>query len=91
MKLNIKPYQISKQVTGEANGLSAPNARIIYGSPGAYFPGKKICKDRLSETPYPAFPGSIATNLGVYFVELFSESRLLMIPKVQRFIILAFL
>ena len=36
-------------------------------------PGKKFGKlDSLKR--YPAFPGSNATNLYVYFVELFSES-----------------
>ena len=43
----------------------------------------------LLETLYPAFPGSNATNLYVYFVELFSESQ---IPKFlkERFKILTY-
>ena len=35
----------------------------------------------LSETPYPAFPGSNAINSYVYFVELFSESRYSWFPS----------
>ena len=38
-------------------------------------PPKIFGKCGLSETPYLAFPGSNATNLYVYLVELFSESR----------------
>ena len=38
------------------------------------FESGKFWKIGLSETPYSAFPRSKATNLYVYFVELFSES-----------------
>ena len=38
-------------------------------------PPGKILKIVLSETPYPAFPGSNAINSYVHFFELFSESR----------------
>ena len=45
------------------------------------------------ETPYPAFPVSNATNLYVYFVELFSLSRIIHDSRaeVQRFMIPKFL
>ena len=44
-------------------------------------PRENFGKIGLSETPYPAFPGSNANNLYVYFVEFFSESHLFMIPE----------
>ena len=37
-------------------------------------PREKSWKIGLSETPYPAFPGSNANNLYVYLVQLFSKS-----------------
>ena len=37
-------------------------------------PREKSWKIGLSETPYPAFPGSNANNLYVYVVQLFSKS-----------------
>ena len=49
--------------------------------------GKGVCspekffKIGLSETPYPAFPGSNAINSYVYFVEIFSESRYSWFPS----------
>ena len=43
-------------------------------------PEKKL-KIGLSETPYPAFPGSKAINSDVYFVELFSEYRYSWLPS----------
>ena len=42
---------------------------------------EKVLKIGLSETPYPAFPGSNAINSYVYFVELFSESRYSWFPS----------
>ena len=44
-------------------------------------PREKSWKIELSETPYPAFPGSNANNLYVYFVELFSKSRYSWFPS----------
>ena len=44
-------------------------------------PREKSWKIGLSETPYPAFPGSNANNLYVYFVELFSKSRYSWFPS----------
>ena len=44
-------------------------------------PREKFWRIGLAETPYPAFPGSNATNLYGYFVELFSESRYSWIPS----------
>ena len=42
---------------------------------------EKFLKIGLSETPYPAFPGSNAINSYVHFVELFSESRYSWFPS----------
>ena len=42
---------------------------------------KKLLNIALSETPYPAFPGSNAINSYVYFVELFSESLYSWLPS----------
>ena len=47
---------------------------LYRGIPGHVSP-ETFLKIGLSETPYPAFPGSNAINSYVYFVELFSESR----------------
>ena len=52
-----------------------PPLHELYRGSGGHAPREKFWKTGLSETPYPAFPGSNATNLYVYFVELFSESR----------------
>ena len=63
-------WTLSTRVTGETSGLSAPNV-----------PPEKCLKIGLSETPYPAFPGSNAINWYVHFVELFSESRYSWFPS----------
>ena len=50
-----------------------PRLQELYRGSGGMLPGKKFGKlDSLKR--HPAFPGSNATNLYVYFVELFSES-----------------
>ena len=46
--------------------------RVVWG----YAPPENFLKIGPSETPYPAFTGSIAINSCVYFVELFSVSLL---------------
>ena len=50
------------------------------GGPGACSK-ENFLKIGLSETPYPAFPGSNAINSYVHFVELFSESRCSWFPS----------
>ena len=55
------------------------NKRTV--SPECMLPRKKILTKGLSETPYPAFPGSNPINSYVYFVELFSESRYSWFPN----------
>ena len=77
-----------------------PRLLELYRGVRGHAPREKVWKIGLSETPYPAFHGSNATNLYVYFVELFSQSLVIhdsraevqrfMIPKFlkQRFIIL---
>ena len=65
---------IKHQITVETSGLSARNAWVIQGGPGACSL-QKCLKIGPSETPYPAFAGSRTINSFVYFVELFSESR----------------
>ena len=52
----------------------SPECTNYIGGSGGSSPGKKL-KIGLSETPYPAFPGSNAINSYVYFVTLFSETR----------------
>ena len=58
-------WKLKHQVTGEKSGLSSPNKRLHRGVRGHAPNGKN----------FEIFPGSNATNLYVYFVELFSESR----------------
>ena len=59
----------------------SPDSTNYMGGPGACSPGK-FWELVLSETPYPAFPGSNATNLYVYFVKLFIiHDSLFMIPE----------
>ena len=58
-----------------------PHTHELYrGIPG-HVPPETFLKIGLSETPYPAFPGSNAINSYVYFVELFSESRYSWFPS----------
>ena len=47
--------------------------RELYRGFRGHAPSGKFSKIDLSETPYPAFLGSNATNLYVYFVKLLSE------------------
>ena len=47
----------------------------LYRGVRGHAPPGKFWKIGLSETPYPAFPVSNATNFYMYFVELFSESH----------------
>ena len=62
------------KVIGETSGLSAPIAR----NQGVY----AFLKIGLSETPYPAFPGSKAINSHAHFVGLaFLRVSLFLIPK----------
>ena len=58
-----------------------PRLLELYRGVGGHAPREKFWKIGLSETPYPAFPGSKSTNLYVYFVELFSESRYSWFPS----------
>ena len=62
------------KVIGETSGLSAAIAR----NQGVY----AFLKIGLSETPYPAFPGSKAINSHAHFVGLaFLRVSLFLIPK----------
>ena len=58
-----------------------PQMHELYRGSRGMFPRKKFLKIGLSETPYPAFPGSNAINSYVYFVELFSESHYSWFPS----------
>ena len=58
-----------------------PRLHELYRGVRGHAPREKVWKIGLSETPYPVFPGSNATNLYVYFVELFSESRYSWFPN----------
>ena len=60
----------------------SPDATNYIGGPRACSPGK-ILEIGLSETSYPALPRSNATNLYVYFAELFSESRYSWFPSLS--------
>ena len=53
----------------------------LYWGVREHVPPENVLKIGLSETPYPAFPGSNAINSYVYFVELFSESRYSWFPS----------
>ena len=53
----------------------------LYRGVREHVPPENVLKIGLSETPYPAFPGSNAINSYVYFVELFSESRYSWFPS----------
>ena len=53
----------------------------LYEGVRAHGRPEKFLKIGLSETPYPAFPGSDAINSYVHFVELFSESRYSWFPS----------
>ena len=70
--MNIKHQ--TGEGTGKASWLSAPNARItdtgFWEHDPPNVPPRKFLKIGISETPYPAFHGSNATNLYVYFVKL---------------------
>ena len=58
-----------------------PRLLELYRGVRGHAPREKVWKIGLSETPYPAFPGSNTTNSYVYFVELFSESRYSWFPS----------
>ena len=81
--MNIK-HQAGED-TGKASWLSAPNARIsdrgFLGHAPSDVPPRTFLIIALSETPYPSFHGSNATNLYVYFVELSFESRYSWFPS----------
>ena len=85
-KLLLHPDSVSSFVWSRYGGYwrnkqtIRPDSTNYIGGPGTCPPGK-FWKIGLSETPYPAFPGSNTTNLYVYFVKLFSESHYSWFPS----------
>ena len=80
---NLLPDSLFTKVTGETNRLSAPIPRIIWGGgSGGMLPRENFGKfDSRKRHILHSLHGSNTTNLYVYFVELFSESRYSWFPS----------
>ena len=65
----------------EKQAYCQPRMHELYRGVLEHVPSENFLKIGLSETPYPAFPGSNAINSYVYLVELFSESRYSWFPS----------